>query len=111
LLKGVLEEEELGLYVDPGTLCRRSEPSETDLHGTKFGPTGPSSGVPERRAPHGAVIGEADLSKGNGFAGLAALEMRIQIVLDLDTPRDQRESVSAPVLLCGDGKVRCVASC
>jgi hypothetical protein len=83
MLEGMFEEEELGLDVDPGALCRRSKPSEADLHRAKFGPTGPSSGVPERRASHGAIIGESDLSKGKEFARLATLEMRIQIHLDL----------------------------
>jgi hypothetical protein len=83
MFEGMSKEEELGLYVDPGALCRRSEPGETNLYGTKLGPTGPSSRVPERCATHGAIIGEADLSKGKEHAGLPTLEVRIEILRHL----------------------------
>ena len=53
MLEGMLEEEKLGLNVDPGALCRSSEPSEADLHSAKFGSAGPNSGVPIGRASHG----------------------------------------------------------
>ena len=36
-LEGVPEEEEFGLHVDPGALCRRTKPGKSDFHGTPFG--------------------------------------------------------------------------
>jgi hypothetical protein len=105
LFEGVLEEEQLCLYVDSGALRRGREPGEADLNGIEFGATWPWSWIPVGRAPHGPLVAPADLGKGNELASFSPLELGAEVLVDLSPTRHPGEAVGGTILVCSTCKV------
>lgn len=104
----MIQQQQLGLGIDPRSLRRSGQPGKADLDGAKIFPAGPASRIPVRRAPYGTAVCPPDLrERDEPLRG--PRELGVQVTADLAAARHQGEVVTAAVLLGGRGQVTCVA--